>query len=100
MIVRFHIDPSGPDQYDYRVSYEGEELYSDTGLGSIEACIIGATEGLGGDAVAAEVAYSGIISGTYALASLALATEQIAQHALQTTEAIEEAAGVSSTRWE
>ena len=48
---------------------------------------------LGQDAIAAEVAYKGIISGTYALASLALASAQIAQHALQTTEAIEEAAG-------
>lgn len=90
MIVRFHIDPVGPDEYEYRVSYEGEALYEDSGLDSIEACVIAATEGLGQDAVAAEVAYKGIISGTYALASLALVSEQIAQHALQTTEAIEE----------
>lgn len=94
MIVRFHIDPSDVMQlsaYDYRVSYEGEDLYQDCGLGSIEACIIAATEGLGSDVVAAEVAFKGIVSGTYALASLALMTAQIAQHALQTTEAIEEA---------
>ncbi|MEO6017072.1 MAG: hypothetical protein ABIP46_07435 [Polaromonas sp.] len=92
MIVRFNIDPIEQGQYEYRVSYEGEELYADAGLDSLEACIVAATEGLGQDAIAAEVAYKGIISGTYALASLALMCAQIAQHAAQTTEAIEEAA--------
>ncbi|MGQ2979201.1 MAG: hypothetical protein ACT6Q9_05830 [Polaromonas sp.] len=90
MIVRFHIDPVAGDQFEYRVSYEGEALYADDGLDSIEACIVAATEGLGQDAVAAEIAYRGIISGTYPLASLALVSAQIAQHAEQTTEAVEE----------
>jgi len=90
MIVRFHIDQIERGRYEYRVSYEGEDLYADSGLSSIEECIIAATEGLGQDAVAAEVAYQGVISGTYALASLALMSAQIAEHALQTTTAIEE----------
>ena len=90
MIVRFHIDPTGPEQYDYRVSHEGEELYGDAALVSIEGCIVAATEGLGSDAVAAEIAYRGIISGTYPLASLALMSAQIAEHARQTADAIEE----------
>lgn len=89
MIVRFHIDPLA-GEFEYRVSYEGEDLYADSGLDSVEACIVAATEGLGQDAVAAEVAYKGIISGTYPLASLALVSAQIAQHAEQTTEAVEE----------
>lgn len=90
MIVRFHIDPLGQDQYEYRVTYEGEELYGDAGLDSLEECIVAAVEGLGQDAVAAEVAYKGILSGTYPLASLALMTAQIAEHAHQTTAAVEE----------
>jgi hypothetical protein len=90
MIVRFHIDPISQDLYEYRVTYEGEELFGDAGLGSIEECIVAATEGLGRDAVAAEVAYKAIISGTYPLASLALMSEQIADHALQTANAVEE----------
>ncbi|MFI5446216.1 hypothetical protein [Polaromonas sp. UC242_47] len=90
MIVRFHIDPIEQDQYEYRVTYEGEELFGDVGLDSIEACIVAATEGLGQDPVGAEIAYRGIISGTYPLATLALASAQIAQHALNTTTAIEE----------
>lgn len=90
MIVRFNIDTAGQDQFDYRVTHEGEELYADAGLDSLEQCITAALEGLGSDAVAAEVAYQGIISGTYALASLALMSAQIAEHAVQTTTAIEE----------
>ena len=95
MIVRFHIDPTPQDGFEYRVTYEGEDLYADAGLDSIEACIVAATEGLGQDAVAAEIAYRGIISGTYPLASLALVSAQIAQHAEQTTEAVEEVLGAS-----
>lgn len=90
MIVRFHIDPLLPDLYEYRVSYEGEELFGDAGLGSIEECIVAATEGLGQGAVGAEVAYKSVISGTYPLASLALMSGQIADHALNTTTAMEE----------
>ena len=90
MIVRFHIDPMDQNLYEYSVSYEGETLYADVGLATIEDCIVAATEGLDQDAVAAEIAYKGVISGTYALASLALMTAQIADHALQTTTAIEE----------
>ena len=90
MIVRFNIDSFDKTQYEYRVTYEGEDLFGDAGLGGIEECIIAATEGLGQDAVAAEVAFRGIISGTYPLASLALMSAQIAVHALQTTEAVEE----------
>ena len=92
MIVRFSIDPIEQGLYEYRVTNEGENLYDDSGLDSIEACIVAATEGLGQDAIGAEISYKGVISGTYALASLALMSAQIAQHATQTTEAIEESA--------
>lgn len=90
MIVRFHIDPMEQDLYEYSVTYEGETLYADVGLACIEDCIVAATEGLDQEAVAAEIAYKGVISGTYALASLALMSAQIADHAVQTTLAIEE----------
>jgi hypothetical protein len=95
MIVRFNIDQTGPGQFDYIVTCEGEALYADTGLGSIEACIVAATEGLGTEPVGAEIAYNGVISGTYPLATLALASAQLAEHALNTTTAIEEVNGSS-----
>ena len=93
MIVRFYIDPMAHSLFEYNVSYEGEPLYADVGLPSIEDCIVAATEGLDREVIAAEVAYKGVISGTYALASLALMSVQIADHALQTTTAIEEVGG-------
>ena len=90
MIVRFHIDQFEPGRFDYRVSHEGEDLYADAGLDSIEACIAAAVDGLGQDALGAEIAYKSVISGTYPLASLALMSAQIAQHAENSTIAIEE----------
>jgi len=89
MIVRFAIQ-SAAGAFDYQVSYEGEELFGDEGLQSVEQCIVAAVEGLGQDAMAAEVAYGGIVSGTYPLASLALMSAQIAEHAINTTAAIQE----------
>jgi hypothetical protein len=96
MIVRFSIDSANfgesghSGEYTYRVSHEGELLFSDEGLSSIEACIVAAAEGLGREAVGAEIAYRGIISGTYPLATLALASSQLAEHAQNTTSAMEE----------
>jgi hypothetical protein len=90
MIVRFHIDEPEPGRFDYAVTCEGEALYADTGLGSMEACIVAATEGLGAEPVGAEIAFKGVISGTYPLATLALASSQLAEHARNTTAAIEE----------
>ena len=90
VIVRFNIDRFEDGLFEYRVTHEGEDLFADAGLSGIEECVAAALDGLGRDAVAAEVAYKGIVSGTYALASLALVSAQIAEHALQTTTAIEE----------
>jgi len=72
------------------VTYEGEDLYADAGLLSIEECITAAVDGLGQDALGAEIAYKSVISGTYPLASLALMSAQIAEHAENSTAAIEE----------
>lgn len=90
MIVRFHLDQFEPGNFEYRVSHEGETLYADAGLGSLEECIVAALEGLGQDALGAEVAYKSVVSGTYPLASLALMAAQIAEHAENSTAAIEE----------
>ena len=90
MIVRFHIDQFETGRFDYRVSHEGEDLYADAGLASVEECISAAVDGLGQDAMGAEISYKNIISGTYPLASLALMSAQIAQHAENSTAAIEE----------
>lgn len=90
MIVRFEIDQFTKGEFEYRVTHEGEALYADAGLGSIEECLSAAIDGLGSDALGAEVAYKNVVSGTYPLASLALMSAQIAEHAANTTAAIEE----------
>ena len=90
MIVRFYIDQFEKGRFDYRVSHEGEDLYADAGLASVEECIMAAIDGLGRDALGAEIAYKSVISGTYPLASLALMAAQIAEHAENSTVAIEE----------
>ena len=90
MIVRMHVDEFQPGEFDYRVSHEGLDLFADAGLASLPACLLAALDGLGQDALAAEVAFKGVVSGTYPLDSIAAMAEPIADHARNTTEAIEE----------
>ncbi len=90
MIVRIEIDGNEESQYDYRVSYESEALYSDAGLSSIVEALVAAVEGLAPDVVGVEVWYRGVVSGTYPLQVIAMNHEQIAAHAVNTTAAIKE----------
>ncbi len=89
MIVRIAIDKSA-DEFGYGVSYESEELYGDDGLGSIVECLIAAVEGLPPEAVAAELWYDGVVSGTYPLSVIGMSVEQVAEHAINTTAMIDE----------
>ena len=89
MILRIDIDKSG-EAFAYRVSEEGEELYGDDGLPSFAECLIAAVEGMPPDAVAAELWYDGIVSGTYPLSVIGMSLEQVAQHALNTTAMIDD----------
>lgn len=92
MIVRIDIDGSRAGFYAYRVSYESEELYADDGLASVEDCLVGAVEGMAPDVMAAEIWFRGIVSGTYPLSVIGMSLEQVAEHAANTTAAIEEIA--------
>ena len=89
MIVRIDIDRSA-DEFAYAVSEEGEELYGDDGLPSIVECLIAAVEGMPPEALAVEIAYDGIVSGTYPLSVIGMSVEQVAQHAVNTTAMIDE----------
>lgn len=88
MIVRISISPTGPSSFDYAVSAEGQLLYGDAGLSSIIHCLAGAIEGLDPQAKAAEMAYGGIVSGTYPLHTLAARPAEVAQHAVSTARAV------------
>ncbi len=91
MIPRIDIDQVGPDAFEYRVSHESELLFGDSGFSSVMHCMVAAVEGLSPEMVAVEVAYGGFVSGTYPLAVIAIHHEQVAVHAVNTTEAIREA---------
>ena len=91
MIVRIDIDiDRGADSFGYRVSYESEEMYGDDGLGSLVECLIAAVEGMPPEAVAAELWYDGVVSGTYPLSVIGMSVEQVAQHAANTTAMIDD----------
>lgn len=89
MIVRIDIQKSG-DAFAYAVSQETEELYGDDGLGSLVECLIAAVEGMPPDVLGAEIAFEGIVSGTYPLSVIGMSLEQVAQHAANTTAMIDE----------
>ena len=89
MIVRIDIDKSA-DSFGYRVSHESEEMYADDGLPSIVECLIAAVEGMPPEAVASELWYDGVVSGTYPLTVIGMNVDQVAQHAQNTTAMIAE----------
>lgn len=93
MIVRIEIEGGRAGFYEYRVVYDTEELYADAGLGSVADCLVGAVEGMAPHMVGAEIWYRNIVSGTYSLAVIAANHEGIAQHAVNTAEAIREVMG-------
>jgi hypothetical protein len=89
MIVRIDIDKSA-GAFGYGVSYESEEMYADDGLESIVECLVAAVEGMPPEAVAAELWYDGVVSGTYPLSVIGMSIDQVAEHAINTTAAIDE----------
>lgn len=93
MIVRIDVEAAHSGLFDYRVSLESEDLYADQGLDSVVECLVAAVEGMAPEVVGAEVAYGGVVSGTYPLQVIGMNVEQIAEHALNTAAAIEEASG-------
>lgn len=90
MIVRIEIDQYEPGTYEYRVTDHGEALFGDAGLSSVVEAIVSAVEGLAPSVVGVEIWYRGIVSGTYPLTVVAMSSDQIAEHAVNTTAAIEE----------
>ena len=70
------------NNYDFYVSYGSETLYSDAGFTSIEAALAAASEQHGA-IVGFEVAYGGIVVGTYLCAELKVNAAEIADLAVE-----------------
>jgi hypothetical protein len=91
MIVRLDIDQNETATFAYRVSHEAETLYDDEDLASFGEALVAAIEGLAPEVFAVELAYGGVVSGTYPLDVIAANLTQVATHAVNTTAAIAEA---------
>jgi hypothetical protein len=95
MIVRIdlqHSPSEGDEGFAYSVSAEHETLYDGAGFSAIVNALAAAIEGLGPEVHAAEIAFDGIVSGTYPLTTIALRPNEVTQHALNTAAAVAEAA--------
>jgi len=91
MIVRLDIEQNETAAFAYRVSFEAETLFDDEDLASFDEALVAAIEGLAPDVVGIELAYGGVVSGTYPLDVVAANLDQVAAHAMNTTAAIFEA---------
>jgi len=91
MIVRIDIYQDESAGVSYSVSAEHQALYDGAGFSSIVNALAAAVEGLGSDARAAELAFGGVVSGTYPLRVIATRPNEVAQHAVNTTQAVYEA---------
>jgi hypothetical protein len=93
MIVRIDLQhsPQGNEGFAYDVSAEHETLYDGTGFSALVNALAAAIEGLGSEVHAAEIAFNGIVSGTYPLATIAMRPNEVTQHAVNTTGAVVEA---------
>ena len=88
MIVRIDIRDSAETDHGYSVSSEGTELYGDAGFSSILHALAAAIEGLGPEVKAAELAFRGVVSGTYPLRVLATRPAAVVKHAVDTANAV------------
>jgi hypothetical protein len=91
MIVRIDIHHDDTEGFSYSVSAEHQTLYDGAGFSTFVNTLATAVEGLGPEARAAEIAFGGIVSGTYPLAIIATRPNEVAQHAVNTASAVLEA---------
>lgn len=82
-IPKLSITKLSPSLYDYHVTYRGEAMSSDVGLTSISEALSSASD-ITGDIEGFEVAYQGIVVGTYPVETLRSFPESVARDALAT----------------
>lgn len=87
MIATLGIFQMQPGLYEYRVSCNGQELFADAGFDSIESAI-GAASDLTGPITAMEVAYRGIVGGTFPLHRLRTDTNVVTHQLVSTVASV------------
>ena len=87
IVCRLDVNKLEPELYESGMSYGGEEMFSDAGFPTIRAAIESVVLN-DGPVYAVEVAYEGLVVGTYAPEALVVAAEMIAQRAVSTMSAL------------
>ena len=87
MIATLGIFQMQPGLYEYQVGCNGQELFADAGFNSIESAI-GAASDVTGPITAMEVAYRGIVGGTFPLHRLRTDTRAVADHLVATVASV------------
>lgn len=86
-IAKLSVRRVAPSQYLFEVSHGGEVLYEDAGFTSIEEAISSANNQQG-PIRGFEVAYQGVVVGTYLCEELEHAVEEVAERAVELVEAL------------
>lgn len=82
VVARLDIRKLQPSLYEFQVSHSGQEVFSDAGFSSIADALRTAadvTGAIGGY----EVAYAGLVTGTYSVQELAATADAVAQRAVE-----------------
>ena len=87
LVCRLDVHQMEPGLYESRMSYGGQEMFSDAGFPTIRAAIESVALD-DGPVYAVEVAYEGLVVGTYAPEALVASAETIAQRAVSTVRAL------------
>ena len=81
LIARLDVRRLQPSLYEFQVSHSGQELFSDAGFSSIADAFRSAAE-VTGAIRGYEVAYAGMVAGTYSVEELASSADAVAQRAV------------------
>jgi hypothetical protein len=86
-VARLDIRKLQAGLYEYHASYAGQELFSDAGFSSIAEALHAASD-VTGDIVGFEVAYAGLVAGTYSVDVLRSTADEVAQRAVDTAASL------------
>lgn len=87
IIAELSVHKVAPGQYLFALSYGGEVLYEDAGFTSIEEAISAASNQQG-PICGFEVAYQGVVVGTYLCEELEHVVEEVAERAVELVAAL------------
>lgn len=87
IIARLSVRRVAPSQYLFEVSHGGEPLYDDAGFASIEEAI-SAANNQQGPIRGFEIAYQGLVVGTYFCEELEHVVEEVAERAVELVTAL------------